>query len=121
MQYVVLGCGINIRPADYPPALAARVTSIEHELGRTVEAALVLAEVLVALHEQTDALIAGKRHEVLARWRALSPSASGTRVEWTADGTTHSGATAGIDEDGALLVRTSTGLARIIAGEVIWY
>jgi BirA family transcriptional regulator, biotin operon repressor / biotin---[acetyl-CoA-carboxylase] ligase len=121
MQYVVLGCGINIRPADYPPALAARVTSIEHELGRTVEAALVLAEVLVALHEQTDALIAGKRHEVLARWRALSPSASGTRVEWTADRTTHSGATAGIDEDGALLVRTSTGLARIIAGEVIWY
>jgi biotin-(acetyl-CoA carboxylase) ligase len=57
----------------------------------------------------------------LARWRALSPSASGTRVEWTADGTTHSGATADIDEDGALLVRTSTGLARIIAGEVIWY
>ena len=121
VQYVVLGCGINIRPADYPPALAARVTSIEHELGRTVEAALVLAEVLVALHEQTEALIAGKRHEVLARWRALSPSASGTRVEWTADGTTHSGATAGIDEDGALLVRTSTWLARIIAGEVIWY
>jgi BirA family biotin operon repressor/biotin-[acetyl-CoA-carboxylase] ligase len=121
VQYVVLGCGINVRPADYPPALATRVTSIEHELGRPVEPALVLAEMLAALNEQANALVAGKRHDVLARWRALSPSASGTRVEWTADGTTHRGATAGIDDDGALLVRTSRGIERIIAGEVVWY
>jgi BirA family biotin operon repressor/biotin-[acetyl-CoA-carboxylase] ligase len=120
VQYVVLGCGINVRPADYPPALAARVTSIEHELGRQVEPALVLAEVLAALNEQADALIAGKRHKVLARWRALSPSATGTRVEWTADGTTLRGTTTGIDDDGALVVRTSNGIERIIAGELIW-
>jgi BirA family biotin operon repressor/biotin-[acetyl-CoA-carboxylase] ligase len=110
-----------VRPADYPPALAARVTSIEHELGRMVEPPLILAEVLIALNEQTNALSAGKRHEVLARWRALSPSATGTRVEWTADGTAHLGITAGIDDDGALLVRTGHGLERIIAGEVAWY
>jgi BirA family biotin operon repressor/biotin-[acetyl-CoA-carboxylase] ligase len=121
VQYVVLGCGINVRPADYPPALAARVTSIEHELGRQVEPSLVLTELLVALNEQAEALIAGKRHEVLARWRALSPSASDTRVEWTAHGSTHRGTTAGIDDDGALLVRTGNGLERIIAGEVVWY
>jgi BirA family biotin operon repressor/biotin-[acetyl-CoA-carboxylase] ligase len=121
VQYVVLGCGINVRPADYPPALVARVTSIEHELGRPAEPALVLAEVLAALNEQVDALVAGKRHDVLARWRALSGSATGTRVEWTADGTTFRGTTAGIDDDGALLVRTSNGIERIIAGEVVWY
>ena len=65
VQHVVLGCGINVRPADYPRAGRA-VTSIEHELGRPVEPALVLAEVLAALNEQADALIAGKRHKVLA-------------------------------------------------------
>jgi biotin-(acetyl-CoA carboxylase) ligase len=42
-------------------------------------------------------------------------------VEWTADGTAHLGITAGIDDDGALLVRTGHGLERIIAGEVAWY
>ena len=120
VQYVVLGCGINVRPADYPPGLAARVTSIEHELGRLAEPALILAEVLAAMNDQAQALIAGKRHDVLARWRALSPSATGTRVEWTADGTMLRGSTAGIDEDGALLVRTSNGIERIIAGEVVW-
>ena len=121
VQYVVLGCGINVRPAEYPPALTTRVTSIEHELGRPVEPALVLAEVLVALNEQAEALTAGRRHAVLARWRALSPSAMGTRVEWPADGATLRGATAGIDDDGALLVRTTDGIKRIIAGEVVWH
>jgi BirA family biotin operon repressor/biotin-[acetyl-CoA-carboxylase] ligase len=110
-----------VRPADYPPALAARVTSLEHELGRAVDPAPVLAEVLVAFNEQANALLAGRRQDVLARWRALSPSACGTRVEWTTDGTMHRGTTAGIDDDGALLVRTSSGLERIIAGELVWY
>jgi len=120
VQYVVLGCGINVRHAEYPAAIAARVTSIEHELGRTVEAAPVLAEILVALNEQADALCRGGKTEVLDRWRALSPSASGARVEWPADGTIHQGVSSGIDDDGALLVRTEERLERIIAGEVIW-
>jgi BirA family transcriptional regulator, biotin operon repressor / biotin---[acetyl-CoA-carboxylase] ligase len=120
VQYVVLGCGINVRQADYPAGLAPRVTSIEHELGRTVEPALVLAELLAALNEQAEALIEGRRRVVLDRWRALSPSASGTRVEWTADGKSMQGTTAGIDDDGALLVRTSDRFERIIAGELHW-
>ena len=61
LQHVVLGIGINVRPADYPPELAARVTSLEHELGRAVDAGLVLSEILVALNEQMGALEAGRR------------------------------------------------------------
>ena len=61
LQHVVLGIGINVRPAAYPPELAARVTSLEHELGRAVDAGLVLAEILVALNEQVTALEAGHR------------------------------------------------------------
>jgi len=120
VQYVVLGCGINVRHADYPPAIAARVTSIERELGRTVEAAPVLAEILIALNEQVDALRHGNTRGVLDRWRALSPSASGARVELPANGANRQGVTAGIDDDGALLVRIGRGVERIIAGEVRW-
>jgi BirA family biotin operon repressor/biotin-[acetyl-CoA-carboxylase] ligase len=120
VQYVVLGCGINVRRSEYPPAIAALVTSIEHELGRPVEAAPVLAEVLAALNAQAEALCDGRKSDVLDRWRALSPSARGARVEWPADGTTRHGISSGIDDDGALLVRTGEGLERIIAGEVVW-
>src|SRR5215510_2662035 len=47
--HVVLGIGINVQPAAYPPDVASRATSIETELGRPVDRGLVLAECLAAL------------------------------------------------------------------------
>ena len=38
LQHVILGIGINVRPAAYPPELADRASSIETELGRPVDA-----------------------------------------------------------------------------------
>ena len=43
VQHVVLGIGINLRPAAFPPELADRAGAIETELGRDVDAGLVLA------------------------------------------------------------------------------
>jgi BirA family biotin operon repressor/biotin-[acetyl-CoA-carboxylase] ligase len=120
LQHVVLGIGINVRPADYPSALAARVTSLEHELGRAVDDGLVLSEILVALNEQVNALENGRAHQVLAQWRALAPGAAGTVVSWNDQGVTLRGVTAGIDQQGALLVRIGDDLRRIISGEVMW-
>ena len=55
--------------------------------------------------------------DILQAWRAASPNANGTRVEW--DG--KHGTTAGIDDSGALLVKTNAGVERIIAGELHWH
>ena len=120
VHHVVLGMGINLRAAPYPAALADLVTSIESELGKVVDAGPVLAEVLAALAEQAADLAAGRIAAVLARWRELAPSAAGARVEWTLAGRTLRGATAGIDDAGALLVRTGGSVERIIAGELHW-
>lgn len=116
VQYVVLGMGINLRPAAFPPELADRASSIESELGRPVDAGAVLAHVLASLNRTLGALGRSGPPALLARWLALSPSAHGASIEW--DG--GAGLTAGLDADGALLARTSTGLHRIIAGEVRW-
>jgi BirA family transcriptional regulator, biotin operon repressor / biotin---[acetyl-CoA-carboxylase] ligase len=120
LQHVVLGIGINVRPADYPPELAARVTSLEHELGRAVDAGLVLSEILVALNEQMSALEAGGSQQVLSRWRSLAPSATGRSVSWNDHGVTVRGVTAGVDQQGALLIRTGPDIQRVISGEVTW-
>jgi BirA family biotin operon repressor/biotin-[acetyl-CoA-carboxylase] ligase len=120
VQYVVLGFGINLQPAAYPPDIAARVTAVETELGRPVDAGAVLAETLAALNEQMIAIGAGNRREVLDRWRGLAPSAIGKSIEWTAGTATRRGVTSGIDDDGALLVRAGGQIERIIAGEVSW-
>jgi BirA family transcriptional regulator, biotin operon repressor / biotin---[acetyl-CoA-carboxylase] ligase len=119
LQYVVLGFGINIKPAAYPAELGMRATSLEAELGRQVDAGRVLAEVLVSLNEQLTALAAGHRARVLKKWRELSPLAVGAAVEWTGQAGAR-GTTAGIDDDGALLVRVQDRIERIIAGEVRW-
>jgi len=49
LTHVVLGIGINVNHANYPPEVATRATSIERELGRTVDRGLVLASCLSAL------------------------------------------------------------------------
>ena len=122
LQHVVLGIGINVRPAAYPPDLVPLVTSIESELGRPADAGAVLAETLAELSAQVERLASASADAdaVLARWRALAPSAVGSRVEWDRGGARCRGTTAGIDRDGALLVRAEGGTERIVSGEVHW-
>jgi len=120
VQHVVLGFGINLRPAAYPPEIADRATSLESELGREVQPGTVLAATLVALRQCLDELAAGNCAQVLARWRVLSPSASGATVEWQTEAGTRAGRTAGIDEDGALRVMVNGVPERIISGTLKW-
>lgn len=120
LQHVILGIGINVRPAAYPASIADRATSIESELGREPDAAAVLAATLCALAECTKMLIDGQSTALLRQWRQLAPSVSGHTVEWDAAGGPMSGVSAGIDETGALLVRAGDRVERVISGEVRW-
>lgn len=114
-QAVIIGVGINIKAAAYPPDVEARATSLEGELGRPVDGDEVLDSVLKGLWDRL-ALLDQNLSDILQAWRVASPNAIGTRVEWEG----RHGITAGIDDSGALLVKTSTGLERIIAGELKW-
>jgi BirA family biotin operon repressor/biotin-[acetyl-CoA-carboxylase] ligase len=120
LQYVILGFGINLRPAAYPPDLVDRATSIETELGRAADSGLVLAETLAVLGSSFERLRSGDVNPVLARWRALAPSARGARVEWDTPAGTLRGVSDGIADDGALLVRTEGRTERVISGELRW-
>ncbi len=119
-SHVVLGFGINVMPAAYPPEVAGRATSIEAELGRPVDRGLVLAECLARLAARYGDLQAGRAADILAAWRARAAATFGRRVEWDADGATQRGIAHDIAEDGALMVRGDAGLERIISGEVRW-
>jgi BirA family transcriptional regulator, biotin operon repressor / biotin---[acetyl-CoA-carboxylase] ligase len=119
-QYVILGLGINLRPSAYPSELADRATSLEAELGRPVDAGLVLAETLSALATHVNTLAHGGRADLLARWRALAPSAAGGFVECETPAGRIAGTAAGIADDGALLVRVGDRIERIISGEIVW-
>ncbi|HEX8031209.1 MAG TPA: biotin--[acetyl-CoA-carboxylase] ligase [Vicinamibacterales bacterium] len=114
-QSVIVGVGLNLQPAAYPPDVSIRATSIEGELGRPVERGQVFAEILISLWDRL-AQLAQSPGDILQAWRRGSPNAIGTQVEW--DG--RQGVTAGIDDTGALLVNTAGRTERIIAGELRW-
>jgi BirA family biotin operon repressor/biotin-[acetyl-CoA-carboxylase] ligase len=117
---VVLGIGINLRSAAYPPEIADRATAIEVELGRPVDAGLVLAQILARLNGVLEELTNAGPPTLFQRWLDLAPSAQGASIEWDAPRGPTRGVTAGLAEDGALLARTDEGLERILAGEVRW-
>jgi BirA family biotin operon repressor/biotin-[acetyl-CoA-carboxylase] ligase len=117
---VVLGYGINVSAAAYPPELADRVTSLETELGRSVDRPRVFVETLAALASRYTDLVDGRFDAILDAWRTRAPGAQGRRVSWTMIAGEQSGITNGIDDMGALLVRVGDRVERIVAGEVRW-
>lgn len=120
LQHMVLGVGINVSAAAYPPDIADRATSLERELGREADRAAVLAECLCALAERIGDLTAGRSEAVLTRWTQLAPSVVGARVEWDTASGVASGTTTGIDRDGALLVRAPWGIERLVSSSLRW-
>jgi BirA family biotin operon repressor/biotin-[acetyl-CoA-carboxylase] ligase len=120
ISFVVLGFGVNLMPAAYPPDIASRATSLEFELGRPVDRGLVLAACLAAFVERYRQLTAAQTEPIIAAWRVLGASSFGRPVECVRDHARISGVAEDIDDEGALLVRTNSGLVRVVSGEVLW-
>jgi BirA family biotin operon repressor/biotin-[acetyl-CoA-carboxylase] ligase len=119
-SHVVLGIGINIQRAAYPPDVAVRATSIETELGRPVDRGLVLAECLAAIASRYRELQRGRRHDLVEAWRRHAAPVLGRRVEFESSGGRQTGVAEDIEVDGALFVNMGAGRLTIRSGEVKW-
>ena len=122
VEAVIVGIGINLRASAFPPELQDRATAVELELGRSVDRAMCLVEVLVALAEASSHLAAGDREWILAEWRRYGrASLSAAPVRWHDGDRDQRGTATDIDDTGALLVETGSGeVRRVISGEVSW-
>jgi BirA family biotin operon repressor/biotin-[acetyl-CoA-carboxylase] ligase len=120
LPFIVLGFGVNLNTAAYPPELSARATSLEAETGRTPDRALVLAEILGSIAHRYAELRDGRFDVILSAWRQLAPSLPAASIEWDSPGGFVRGRVEGIDDEGALLVRIGDRVERVIAGEVRW-
>ena len=121
VEAVVVGIGVNLRQVAYPTELGDRATSIETELGRPVERAALVVEVLARLRDALDRLRNGEARWVAHEWRRWGRAGlGGAPVRWVDQQVPRRGIAQDIDEDGALLVESDGQLERLVAGEVTW-
>jgi BirA family biotin operon repressor/biotin-[acetyl-CoA-carboxylase] ligase len=106
--WAVLGVGLNVAIAEFPPELRETATSLRIE---GVDAGV--EEILERVVEALDAWLHRPAGEVFAAWRERD-ALLGETVRW-ADG---SGVANGVDDTGALLVDTTGGRVALQAGEV---
>jgi BirA family biotin operon repressor/biotin-[acetyl-CoA-carboxylase] ligase len=117
---VVLGVGVNVSPATHAPDVQARAVSLSQAVGETVDRGAVLEALLVAVPAMCRRLWQGDADAILREWRQRAPSAVGAEVSWDTPAGERHGVTSGVDDTGALLVKTSKGVERIVAGEIRW-
>lgn len=120
LEFAVIGIGINVSMASVPPALTAIAASLEEELGREVDRDALQAALIGELDGAMRRLRQGEHGRLLEDWIARAPMSRGAEVSWRAGGEDRRGVTAGVNEDGALLVRVGPAVETLVAGEVIW-
>jgi BirA family transcriptional regulator, biotin operon repressor / biotin---[acetyl-CoA-carboxylase] ligase len=120
VSHVIVGFGINLRAGTYPPEVAARATSLAEELGCVVDDDALLSTCLAALAARYDDLQNGRSEAVLHDWREYARPLLGRPVEWDERGAAQHGVAEDVDATGALMVRTGSGVMRVVAGEVRW-
>lgn len=106
--WAVLGAGLNVSSEAFPGELAQSATSLRLS-GIEGDTESVLASIL----RQLDEWLGAPPARVLDAWRSRD-ALKGQRVRWTGG----EGVADGIDDSGALVVETSTGVVTLDAGEV---
>ncbi len=117
---VVVGIGVNLTSRNFPDGIAETATSIEAETGKRISADN-LAEVLTRYLSYFYSILSDDSgaDEIIQQWRQRSTYFSGKRVRVTLDGKFIEGNTDGLEENGALRVKTEGGSVKIIqAGDV---
>ena len=120
VRHAVLGLGFNVSMEmhDFPQELRAAATSLLVETGERTPRPVVCARLLEHLEEWLSLHETEGFGPVRDRWRELS-STLGRTVRVTGEGDPVEGTAADLDEDGALILRATSGqLVRVVAGDV---
>jgi BirA family biotin operon repressor/biotin-[acetyl-CoA-carboxylase] ligase len=114
---VIVGIGINLTQNAFPPELADVATSVSEATGRAPDREQILASLLNTLAWWYPALeVPG---QIVDAWSNRSSYAIGKLVQVSNGDDVWQGTTCGVEPDGALRLRTSSGEIKLVrAGDV---
>ncbi|HKG46981.1 MAG TPA: biotin--[acetyl-CoA-carboxylase] ligase [Pyrinomonadaceae bacterium] len=114
---VIAGIGINLTQDAFPPELASMATSVAEATGHPPDREQILAALLDALSRWYPLL--GEPGQIVDAWSNRSSYTIGKLVQVSNGDDLWQGTTCGLEPDGALRLRTSSGELKIIrAGDV---
>jgi BirA family transcriptional regulator, biotin operon repressor / biotin---[acetyl-CoA-carboxylase] ligase len=114
---LVIGIGINVRAVERPPEIAAMAISIEEATGTRADVNVLAAQLAYELEQSYTLLCRGERTAITESWKQKSVTI-GRPVRATASGEDIEGDAIDIERDGALVVRTASGVRTFHAGEI---
>jgi BirA family biotin operon repressor/biotin-[acetyl-CoA-carboxylase] ligase len=119
VRYLVVGVGINVNQAKFPPELRDIATSLKIETGTEWSRVELCTALLKSLDREYRSLTENvdARLSILRRFEKSSSSARGQKVTVEENGRLE-GITEGLDERGFLRVRTADGLRTVVSGTV---
>ena len=114
---VILGIGINLTQDAYPEELANVATSVAAATGREPEREAILTELLESLSRWY--LLLSEPGAIVEAWSRRSSYAAGKLVKVSNGDEMWKGITSGLENDGALRVRSASGEIKLVrAGDV---
>jgi len=117
VRHLVVGMGINVNQAVFPPELSEIATSLKRETATEWSRVELCAALLKSLDREYRAVTGDpdSRKSIIRRFEERSSSARGcrVRVEDTLEGVTE-----GLDARGFLQVRTAAGVQTVLSGAV---
>jgi len=118
---LVFGLGLNVATPDsaWPRDIAARATTLAREAGRTLDLNAIAAKVVAGVLAAAAPFSSPPPSSAIAKLWRQHDLLAGRTIAVRQGSETHTGVARGIDEDGALLLRTSAGRTlHLRAGEV---
>jgi BirA family biotin operon repressor/biotin-[acetyl-CoA-carboxylase] ligase len=114
---VIVGIGINLTENAYPPELAKVATSVSEAMGGAPDREQILAALVDALTRWYPRLV--EPAQIVDAWSNRSSYAMGKLVQVSNGDDVWQGTTCGVEPDGALRLRTSSGEIKLVrAGDV---
>jgi BirA family biotin operon repressor/biotin-[acetyl-CoA-carboxylase] ligase len=115
---LIAGIGVNVNQTEFPPELLSIATSLRIETGREHSKEALLDRIVAESLRYASLLEDRGKGPIFEQFEARSSYVRGKSVEIDAPGRIISGFTAGLDNNGFLLVQTATGIESIVAGGV---
>lgn len=115
----VVGLGVNVRRGSYPELLESEAVCLDEVVGRIIPRRKILVQFLNHFQEYYLLFEEGRHDELLRRWKAFSSMCDGVPI-WINEGSRRRPAvTCGLNEMGALQVRTADGgHETLLAGDI---